>query len=161
MRGRALASVPEHPHAGEHHGHAALVGGLDHRLVADGAARLDHRGAARVGGLDLDYMGTQLDTPIKMNPGQSQIYAFFGCSSYSYYNLSYFAAKASKGDPEGTKNVDILTNGVTGSFGTMVDFNVKTIAPILNWSARGTRATWQQIVNSYSERFLTGVNGDE
>ena len=129
--------------------------------AAERSAVFVYSGHSRVGGLDLDYMGTQLDTPIKMNPGQSQIYAFFGCSSYSYYNLSYFAAKASKGDPEGTKNVDILTNGVTGSFGTMVDFNVKTIAPILNWSARGTRATWQQIVNSYSERFLTGVNGDE
>ena len=129
--------------------------------AAERSAVFVYSGHSRVGGLDLDYMGTQLDTPIKMNPGQSQIYAFFGCSSYSYYNLSYVAAKASKGDPEGTKNVDILTNGVTGSFGTMVDFNVKTIAPILNWSARGTRATWQQIVNSYSERFLTGVNGDE
>jgi hypothetical protein len=119
-----------------------------------------YAGHSRVGLLDLTYMGEQIGAPIKMNKDQYQIYAFFGCSSYSYYNLSYFAAKASKGDPEGTKNANIITNGVTGSFASMTDFTVKTLGPIFNWSARGTRASWQQIMNSYSERFLTGVNGD-
>lgn len=120
-----------------------------------------YSGHSRVGLLDLAYMGEQIGTPIRMNHGQYQIFGFFGCSSYSYYNLSYFAAKASKADPEGTKNADIITNGVTGSFASMTDFTIKTLTPILDWSARGTRATWQQIMNSYSERFLTGVNGDE
>lgn len=120
-----------------------------------------YAGHSRVGLLDLKYMGDQIGAPIKMNNDQYQIFGFFGCSSYSYYNLSYFAAKASKSDPEGTKNADIITNGVTGSFGSMTDFTVKTLTPVFNWSARGTRTTWQQIMNSYSERFLTGVNGDE
>jgi hypothetical protein len=120
-----------------------------------------YAGHSRVGLLDLKYMGDQIGAPIKMNNDQYQIYGFFGCSSYSYYNLSYFAAKASKTDPEGTKNADIITNGITGSFGSMTDFTIKTLTPIFNWSARGTKATWQQIMNSYSERFLTGVNGDE
>lgn len=120
-----------------------------------------YAGHSRVGLLDLAYMGEQIGTPIKMNKDQYQIYAFFGCSSYSYYNLSYFAEKASKADPEGTKNANIITNGITGSFGSMTDFTTKTLTPIFNWSARGTKASWQQIMNSYSERFLTGVNGDE
>jgi len=38
---------------------------------------------------------------------------------------------------------------------------IKTVTPILNWSTRGSKLTWQQIMNSYSKRFLTGVNGDE
>jgi hypothetical protein len=118
-------------------------------------------GHSRVGGLDLAYMGDQIGAPIKVNNNQYQIYGFFGCSSYSYYNLSYFAAKASTADPEGTRNVDIITNGVTGSFAAMPDFTVKTVSPILDWSARGSRATWQQIMSSYSKRYLTGVNGDE
>src|SRR5215475_14355921 len=42
-------SVPEVPRAGEHHGDAVVVGGLDHLVVAHRAARLDHRGGA---GLD-------------------------------------------------------------------------------------------------------------
>ena len=120
-----------------------------------------YSGHSRVGGLDLKYMGDQIGSSIKMNHDQYHIYGFFGCSSYSYYNLSYFGAKASKADPEGTKNMDIITNGVTGSFDSMTDFTIKTMTPILNWSARGTKATWQQIMNSYSGTFLTGVNGDE
>ncbi|MFO1079423.1 MAG: hypothetical protein U1E23_02175 [Reyranellaceae bacterium] len=119
-----------------------------------------YSGHSRVGGLDLKYMGDQIGAPIRMNQGQYQIYGFFGCSSYSYYNLSYFAAKASPADPDGTRNLAIVTNGVTGSFGSMTDSTIKTLTPIFDWSARGSRATWQQIVGSYSKSFLTGVNGD-
>ena len=119
-----------------------------------------YAGHSRVGLLDLAYMGEQIGAPIRMNKEQYQIYAFFGCSSYSYYNLSYFAAKATPADPEGTRNANIITNGITGSFASMTDFTTKTLKPVFDWSARGTRTTWQQIMNSYSERFLTGVNGD-
>jgi hypothetical protein len=118
-------------------------------------------GHSRVGGLDLQYMADQIGSPIEMNRSQYQIYGFFGCSSYSYYNASYFAAKASNADPDGARNVDIITNGITGSFDAMTDFTIKTLAPILTWSRRGSRTTWQQIMNSYAKRYLTGVNGDE
>jgi hypothetical protein len=120
-----------------------------------------YAGHSRVGLLDLKYMGDQIGSPIKMNHDQYQIYGFFGCSSYNYYNLAYFEAKASKADPDGTKNADIITNGITGSFGSMTDFITKTMTPVLNWSAHGTKMTWQQIMNSYSRNFLTGVNGDQ
>ena len=43
------ALVAEMPHAGEHHRQARFVGGGDHLLVADRAARLDHRRRARLG----------------------------------------------------------------------------------------------------------------
>jgi hypothetical protein len=120
-----------------------------------------YSGHSRVGGLDLKYMGDQIGSPIKVNHSQYQIYGFFGCSSYGYYNLSYFAAKASNVDPDGTKNTDIITNGVTGSFHDMTDFTIKTVTPVLNWSARGSKMSWQQIMSSYSKKHLTGVNGDE
>jgi hypothetical protein len=120
-----------------------------------------YSGHSRVGGLDIDYMATQIGTPIRMSSSQYHIYGFFGCSSYSYYNHAYFTAKASKSDPDGTKNMDIITNGVTGNFFAMADFNIKTVAPILAWSARGRKATWQQIIGSYSKSYLTGVNGDQ
>jgi hypothetical protein len=32
---------------------------------------------------------------------------------------------------------------------------------LLTGSARGRKATWQQIISSYPKTFLTGVNGDE
>jgi hypothetical protein len=40
--------VPEVPHAGQHHRHAALVGRGDHLDVAHGAAGLDDAGRAVV-----------------------------------------------------------------------------------------------------------------
>ena len=40
--------MAEVAHAAEHHGHAALVGGGDHLVVAHGAAGLDDAGGALV-----------------------------------------------------------------------------------------------------------------
>lgn len=120
-----------------------------------------YSGHSRVGGLNLSDIGHFIGQPIIPNPNQYQIYAFFGCSSYGYYNVSYFKAKATPSDPTGSNNLDLLTNGIAGSFYAMGDYNVKTLAPLLNWSARGSKASWQQIINSYKEAFLTGVNGDE
>ena len=45
------ALMPEMPRAREHHGDAVVVGGLDHLVVAHGAAGLDHGGGA---GFDRD-----------------------------------------------------------------------------------------------------------
>src|SRR5512135_330538 len=42
--------VAEMPHAGEYHRHAVLIGGGDDFLVPHGAAGLDHRGDASLGG---------------------------------------------------------------------------------------------------------------
>ena len=120
-----------------------------------------YSGHSRVGGLQLSDIGHFIGKPIVPASNQYQIYGFFGCSSYGYYNVSYFKAKANGSDPTGSNNLDILTNGIAGSFYAMGDYNIKTLAPILNWSARGTKASWQQVINSYEEDFLTGVNGDE
>ena len=47
----AVISMPEMPDAGEHHGDAVIVGGLDDFVVAHRTAGLDHRGGA---GFDRD-----------------------------------------------------------------------------------------------------------
>jgi hypothetical protein len=49
-------SVLEVPDAGEHHGNARVVGGLDHFVVAHRATGLDHRGGA---GLDRDQQAVR------------------------------------------------------------------------------------------------------
>ncbi len=120
-----------------------------------------YSGHSRVGGLQLSDISHFIGQPIIPNKNQYQIYAFFGCSSYGYYNVSYFKAKSSSSDPTGSYNLDILTNGIAGSFYAMGDYNIKTLIPILNWSQHGTKTSWQQIISSYKEAFLTGVNGDE
>src|SRR3954468_19058781 len=43
---RIFMSVPEVPHAGEHHRHSPFVGGGDHLIVAHAAAGLDDRASA-------------------------------------------------------------------------------------------------------------------
>lgn len=129
--------------------------------AADKGSMFLYSGHSRVGGLDLSYMSYILGQLIALNPNQYQIFGFFGCSSYGYYNLSYFASKANSSDPTGSRNLDLISNGVAGSFYAMADYNIKTIAPLLNWSQRGQQASWQQIINSYKEAFLTGVNGDD
>ena len=45
-----------------------------------------------------------------------QILFFNGCNSYPYYNLEYFAKKSTEQDPNGTKNLDIITNGLPTYF---------------------------------------------
>src|SRR5260370_507665 len=49
--GMTIRSMPEMPDAGEHHGDAVIVGGLDDFIVAHRTAGLDHRGGA---GFDRD-----------------------------------------------------------------------------------------------------------
>src|SRR5436190_4141923 len=44
--GTTTGSMPEMPDAGEHHGDAVIVGGLDDFVVAHRTAGLDHRGGA-------------------------------------------------------------------------------------------------------------------
>ena len=127
-------------------------------MVKEGAERSSvfmYSGHSRIGGLDISAMEQVIGQPIRFNQNQYQIFAFFGCSSYGYYNKAYFEAKG------GSHNMDIITNGVAGSFYAMDDFNIKTLSPILNWSSKGSKSSWQQIINSYEEVFLTGVNGDE
>ena len=46
-RAKSVASMPEMPHAGEHHREPGLVRRRDHVLVVDRAARLNHRRRAR------------------------------------------------------------------------------------------------------------------
>jgi hypothetical protein len=41
---------------------------------------------------------------------------------HGYDNRSCLAAKATTLDPERTRNADIITNGIAGSFGSMTDF---------------------------------------
>lgn len=120
-----------------------------------------YSGHSRLGDVTFDYVKQILNQPVRVNRDQYQIFGFFGCSSYSYYNLSYFAEKITPQDPTGTMNADIITNGVAGSFYSMADFNIKTLEPILNWSKNGSKSSWQQIIQSYPEAYLTGVNGDE
>ncbi len=52
--------MAEVAHAAEHHGHAALVGCIDHFLIAHRAARLDHTAGARIASIKASHANLSL-----------------------------------------------------------------------------------------------------
>ncbi len=120
-----------------------------------------YAGHSRVGGLDLEYMGTPARRAHQDDPRKVPDLRVLRLFELQLLQPLLFRRQGlerrSRGNEERRHRHQRRDRVVRDHGG----FNIKTIAPILNWSARGTRTTWQQIVNSYSERFLTGVNGDE
>ncbi len=128
-------------------------------------------GHSRVGsGFDANNFGQM----VKNNPSyysisdQYQLIYWGGCNSYSYYSLPFFKFKAAKdpqNDPNGTKKLDILGNGLPSLFAFNA-FNAEvTINTFMNWE---TRTSYQEIVNtlennatSYGATVLVNILGDE
>ena len=53
---------------------------------------------------------------IGMNRDRYQIVFLNSCSSYSYFNASYLKAKTTQSDKKGTKNLDLLLNGLSTDY---------------------------------------------
>ncbi len=96
----------------------------------------------------------------KSDPSIYQIFFFNSCTSYAYYNDSYFRWKASAADPKGTKQLDILTNGLATGY-TDRDTNMVLIKAVHAWATTGARESYAEITNLLSLGNLIGVNGDE
>jgi len=91
----------------------------------------------------------------QFSPKKYQIYFMNGCSSYPYYNSMYFAKKG------GTKNLDILTNGLATLFNAINPSSLALISAMDSYAAHGTRTSYQQIVSRADSENLLGINGDE
>lgn len=105
-----------------------------------------------------DFIGRR----IRMPRDKYQIIAFQGCSTYAYYNESYFNLKKSASDPKGSKNLDIITAGIGLSF----DSGPGQDAMILDSLLSGTRHSWQKIIRDVyavdpQSTALHQINGDE
>ena len=111
--------------------------------------------------LDLEDIESTQDFEVKLPKNKYQIYYFNSCSSYSYYNTVYFARKKSKTDPKGTRNLDILTNGLATYFSVMGETDLVLVQAIVDWASNKTPATYQQIATEIDSGNLFGVNGDE
>lgn len=102
---------------------------------------------------------------ISLPKDRYQIIFFNGCTSYPYYASMYFNAKASRVDPKGTKNLDIVTNGMEGYFEAMGRLNRKFIYAIDHWVMTGNKLSYQDILENMRAQgdrvSFTGVNGDE
>ena len=98
-----------------------------------------------------------------------QVIYWGGCNSYSYYTLAFFDSKkkastaANIYDPNGTKNLDIIANGLPSYF--MVNaYNAGiTVDSFLNWTAK---PTYQKMIEEIEKgiqwtNVLVAVLGDE
>lgn len=115
------------------------------------------------GNLDLAEIQNLRDFKIKLNKNRYQMYFFNSCTSYTYYNALYFQKKRRKSviDPKGTKNLDVLANGLSTDFDTLASGNVAILRAIENWATRGTWTSYQRLARIIDSDNLFTVNGDE
>ncbi|MGZ3772267.1 MAG: hypothetical protein ACXVCY_00235 [Pseudobdellovibrionaceae bacterium] len=128
-------------------------------------------GHSRVGsGFDADRFAYKL----RSNPSDFslttdyQLIYWAGCNSYSYYTLPFFDLKGKldpSGDPNGTRNLDMISNGLPSLF-SFNDYNASVLLQaLLNWKRP---ESYQSIVNkiegnakSSGYEVMVNVLGDE
>jgi hypothetical protein len=116
------------------------------------------------GHLDLSAIEDSLGETINFNTKKYQIFFFDSCTSYKYYNQQYFERKATSKDPNGTKKLDIFTNGLATYFSTMPNSNRNiaiALEKALNYASTGTYVSYQTLAKQIDSDNLFGINGDE
>ncbi len=113
------------------------------------------------GHLDLGSLEESYGVKFQPNKSRYQIYFFNSCTSYTYYNTMYFGRKKSATDKKGTKNLDIMTNGLATYFSVMHDTNLAVVKAVEAWASGQASVSYQAIAKAIDSDNLFGVNGDE
>jgi len=128
----------------------------------ENSAIMMYDGHSGLGGhLDLAAIEESRSFTFEPQKDRYQIYFFNSCSSYTYYNSMFFDRKKSSADPQGTKGLDILTNGLATYFSVMHDTNMALVKAVEVWAEGRARASYQAISSEIDSGNLFGVNGDE
>lgn len=132
----------------------------------ENASIMLYGGHSGLGGhLDLESIEYNLGEKIKFDANKYQIYFFDSCTSYKYYNTLYFERKSNSKDPNGTKNLDIFTNGLATYFHTMPDSNAALASAVekaVEMASTGKGfVSYQTLAAQIDSDNLFGVNGDE
>ena len=135
------------------------------------ASIMIYDGHSGLGGhLDLDAIAevNRFKKPIVLNKKRYQIYFFNSCTSYTYYNALYFREKVSRrakkskfSDSKGTKNLDILANGLSTSFDVMQNNDLTLISAVDTWAGKGQWTSYKGLAKRIDSDNLFTVNGDE
>lgn len=126
-----------------------------------------YNGHSGLGGhLDLAAIAEARGFRITPNKKRYQIYFFNSCTSYTYYNATYLQRKrskkkSSKTDAAGTKNLDIMANGLATYFDIMHDTDMAVLKVIDLYLSRGTWTSYQRMAREIDSDNLFTVNGDE
>ncbi|MCK6600136.1 MAG: hypothetical protein L6Q37_17360, partial [Bdellovibrionaceae bacterium] len=123
-----------------------------------------HSGLGEYLNLDLMINNSNINnSPLKMTANQSryQIYFFNSCSSYPYYNSQYFSLKKTAQDPKGTKNLDIITNGLSTLFIAIAPSSYALMQAVEIYATQNKKTSYQEIISKANSDNLIGINGDE
>jgi hypothetical protein len=134
--------------------------------AVENASVMIYGGHSGLGGhLDLDSIEEDLGVKINFNTNQYQIFFFDSCTSYRYYNSMYFDRKKTASDPNGTKKLDIFTNGLSTTFTSMQNANAALAIAFetsLQYAVTGTGyVSYQTLAKQIDSENLFGINGDE
>lgn len=111
--------------------------------------------------LDLPTLQRQSGLSFAMPRDRYQVLFFNGCSSYPYYNQQYLKLKMSAQDPRGTKNLDIITNGLATLFYAITPSTTTVFSAVESWVFTGRRMSYQDMLRAADSSNLMAVNGDE
>jgi hypothetical protein len=135
----------------------------DYREALANGSVVIYNGHSGLGG-NLSLTGLQYADGIRpeMPVDRYQLFVFNGCTTYTYYNTQYFMRKATSEDPAGTKNLDILTNGIEGFFDGFDRVSMNIVDAVTEWADGGRKANYQTMLRRMNtSSYLTGINGDE
>ena len=105
--------------------------------------------------LNIDKIEKKNNFKINFPTQKYQIYFFNSCSSYPYYNATYFDRKL------GTKNLDIITNGLATLFIAIEPSTMPLLKAIDQYMQTGIKTSYQSIISKSDSENLIGINGDE
>lgn len=113
--------------------------------------------------LNLSLIKNASGLTIQPNRNLYQMLLLGACFPYAYYVKDYFDTKVTADDPRGTKNLDIMAEGVEGGFDHSAPQMSKIIQAILDYADDGKLTSYQQLLNSDStfSKALLSVQGDE
>lgn len=132
------------------------------KLALETGSGFIYNGHSELGAsMDLSKIEAREGFKINLATDQYQIYFFNSCTSYPYFNQEFYNRKKTANDANGTKQLDILTNGLSTLFSVIGSTNQDFFTAIDSW-ATGTYVTsYQELARSIDSYNLFGINGDE
>jgi hypothetical protein len=133
-----------------------------YKRAIENSAMMIYAGHSGLGGhLDLASIEEMRGFEINFNKARYQLFYFNSCTSYTYYNTMYFSHKKSSSDSHGTKNLDIVTNGLATYFNSIDESNLELVRGVDTWAEGGEPLSFQEMARRMDSGNLLGVNGDE
>jgi hypothetical protein len=114
-------------------------------------------------GAHLDIAAIEDRYGFRIQPSRNlyQIYFINGCTTYSYYNEMFFERKATEQDPTGSRNLDVITNGLATYFSVIDTADFYLFDAVTNWADGRGALSYQRLADATDTNNLYGVNGDE